>query len=110
MKHWINRMNPDFLKPLFNYRKIIMNKKQTIALSTAIVAGLTLASTSTISAAKDVKMEKCYGVAGAGHNDCAAGPGTSCAGTSKVDDQKNAWIYIPEGTCERLTGGSLKAM
>jgi uncharacterized membrane protein len=44
-------------------------------------------------------MEKCYGVALAGKNDCAAGPGTTCAGTSKVDYQGNAWKYVPAGTC-----------
>ena len=87
-----------------------MNKTQTIALSTAIVAGLTLASTTSIAKSKKVTMEKCYGVAASGHNDCAAGPGTSCAGTSTMDDQKNAWIYIPEGTCEKLTDGTLEAM
>jgi len=87
-----------------------MNKTQTIALSTAIVAGLTLASTSSIAKTKKVTMEKCYGVAAAGQNDCAAGPGTSCAGTSTMDDQSNAWLYIPEGSCEKLTGGSLEAM
>ena len=43
--------------------------------------------------------EKCYGVALAGKNDCAAGPGTSCAGTSTVDYQGNAWSYVDEGTC-----------
>lgn len=45
------------------------------------------------------KMEKCYGVALAGKNDCAAGPGTTCAGTSKVDYQGNAWKNVPVGTC-----------
>ncbi|SOC00139.1 uncharacterized membrane protein [Rhodobacter sp. JA431] len=44
-------------------------------------------------------MEKCYGVALAGQNDCAAGPGTTCAGTSKVDYQGNAWKLVPAGTC-----------
>jgi len=44
-------------------------------------------------------MEKCYGVSLAGQNDCAAGPGTSCAGTSKVDYQGNAWKKVPAGTC-----------
>ncbi|NHI01092.1 MULTISPECIES: DUF2282 domain-containing protein [Oceanimonas] len=44
-------------------------------------------------------MEKCYGVALAGQNDCAAGPGTSCAGTSKTDHQGNAWKLVPAGTC-----------
>lgn len=44
-------------------------------------------------------MEKCYGISLAGQNDCAAGPGTSCAGTSKVDYQGNAWKKVPAGTC-----------
>lgn len=43
--------------------------------------------------------EKCYGVSKAGENDCAAGPGTSCAGTSVVDYQGNAWTYVDKGTC-----------
>ena len=44
-------------------------------------------------------MEKCYGVALAGKNDCKAGAGTSCAGTSKTDYQSNAWKNVPAGTC-----------
>lgn len=44
--------------------------------------------------------EKCYGVSLAGKNQCAAGPGTSCAGTSKIDYQGNAWTYVDAGTCE----------
>ena len=47
-------------------------------------------------------MEKCYGVSRAGKNDCAAGPGTTCAGTSKVDYQGNAWKYVPKGTCSTI--------
>jgi uncharacterized membrane protein len=43
--------------------------------------------------------EKCYGVAKAGENDCMAGPGTSCAGTSKVDYDGKAWKEVPKGTC-----------
>lgn len=43
--------------------------------------------------------EKCFGVALAGQNDCAAGEGTTCAGTSKVDYQGNSWKYVPAGTC-----------
>jgi uncharacterized membrane protein len=54
------------------------------------------------------KQEKCFGVALKGQNDCAAGPGTSCAGTSTVDYQGNAWKLVPAGTCEKM-GGSLKA-
>ena len=51
--------------------------------------------------------EKCFGVAKAGANDCAAGPGTTCSGSSTVDAQGNAWVYVVKGTCERLVGGSL---
>lgn len=48
-------------------------------------------------------MEKCYGVALAGKNDCAAGKGTTCAGTSTVDYQGNAWSLVKKGTCEQIT-------
>jgi len=44
-------------------------------------------------------MEKCFGIAQAGKNDCKAGPGTSCAGTSTRDFQGNAWKLVPAGTC-----------
>lgn len=51
--------------------------------------------------------ERCYGIALRGANDCAAGPGTSCAGTSTVDYQGNAWNLVPAGTCDsiELPGG-----
>ncbi|MDE3011193.1 MAG: DUF2282 domain-containing protein [Pseudomonadota bacterium] len=45
--------------------------------------------------------EKCFGVAAKGKNDCAAGPGTSCAGTSAKDFQGSAWKYVPKGTCAK---------
>jgi uncharacterized membrane protein len=47
-------------------------------------------------------MEKCYGVALAGQNDCAAGPGTTCQGTSTVDYQGNAWTFVEGGTCATM--------
>ena len=47
-------------------------------------------------------MEQCYGIALAGENNCAAGPGTSCEGTSTVDYQGNAWSYVPTGTCDSV--------
>jgi uncharacterized membrane protein len=50
-------------------------------------------------AQQEAAMEKCYGVAKAGKNDCAAGPGTTCAGTSKVDFQGNAWMLVAKGSC-----------
>jgi uncharacterized membrane protein len=47
-------------------------------------------------------MEKCYGVAKAGHNDCKAGAGTTCAGTAAADYQRNAWKLVPAGTCVHI--------
>ena len=47
-------------------------------------------------------VEKCYGVAMAGKNDCAAGPGTTCAGTARMDYQGNAWKNVPAGTCTSM--------
>ena len=52
-----------------------------------------------VTAAQLVGKEKCYGVAKAHENDCKAGAGTSCAGTSKTDYQGNAWSLVPKGTC-----------
>jgi uncharacterized membrane protein len=79
-----------------------------LALS-ALVAGAAAAADDM--AAEGAK-EKCYGVSMAGKNDCAAGPGTTCAGTAKKDYQGNAWQYVPAGTCttiETPTGkGSLE--
>ena len=72
----------------------------TLALS---LAAALLASAQTSSAgAVNAGQEKCYGISLAGQNDCAAGPGTSCAGTSKVDYQGNAWKYVPAGTCTSM--------
>jgi uncharacterized membrane protein len=52
------------------------------------------------------KYEKCYGVAKAGLNDCFTA-NNSCAGTSKRDNQNDAWVYLPQGTCEKISGGSV---
>ncbi len=76
------------------------------ALATAL-AGIAAVSTPTIAAAQGAK-EKCYGVSLKGKNDCAAGPGTSCAGTSTTDYQGNAWKYVAKGECVKM-GGSLTA-
>ena len=65
---------------------------------TALAAAVsTVGVASTAAAADNVK---CYGISMAGKNHCAAGPGTTCAGTSKVDYQGNAWTLAEEGTCE----------
>ena len=70
---------------------------KTLAVAGAVAAAMTAVTTTTASAQAKVK---CYGVSMAGKNDCAAGPGTTCAGTSKVDYQGNAWTLVQEGTCE----------
>lgn len=70
----------------------------TLAGSVATALAL-LASASASPVTQPANSEKCYGVALAGKNDCAAGPGTTCAGTSKVDYQGNAYKYVPKGTC-----------
>jgi uncharacterized membrane protein len=51
-------------------------------------------------------MEKCFGIAKAGKNDCQTDH-SSCAGTSKNDAQKDAWVSVPKGACEKIVGGSL---
>ena len=55
------------------------------------------------------KAEKCYGIAKAGKNDCASAGNNSCGGTSKRDGDKKAWVFVPEGYCDRIVGGSKTA-
>lgn len=84
-----------------------MNAKTALKCATAlaVVAGMNTVVTQDAHAQDK---EKCYGVAKAGQNDCNTA-NTSCAGTSRVDGQKDAWILLPAGTCEKLVGGSLSA-
>lgn len=78
-----------------------MSQKTALSMSTLAgavalaVTGVNLAA----GAATAAEQEKCFGVAMAGKNDCAAGPGTTCAGTSKVDYQGNAWKFVAKGSC-----------
>jgi uncharacterized membrane protein len=83
---------------------------KTLAVAGSLAAALS-AHFVTPAAAEDAK-EKCFGVALAGQNDCAAGPGTTCAGTSKVDYQGNSWKLVPAGTCAtmELPDGRMGAM
>jgi uncharacterized membrane protein len=67
----------------------------------AIAIALGTAFTALPVAAQSADKEKCFGVALKGKNDCAAGAGTTCAGTSKVDFQSNAWSLVPKGTCDK---------
>ncbi|MDO6731356.1 DUF2282 domain-containing protein [Marinovum sp. 2_MG-2023] len=74
------------------------NIMKTVAVAGAVAAALAAqASTATAQA-----QEKCFGVSMAGANDCAAGPGTTCAGTSTVDYQGNAWTLVDAGTCAEI--------
>lgn len=78
---------------------------KTTKLSAAILAGAVATALTGVAAttgAHASDMEKCYGVSLAGENDCAAGPGTSCAATSTVDYQGNAWTLVPAGTCATI--------
>lgn len=80
--------------------------KTTKSLTAASIAGAVALAAAAATAgytgvASAEAKEKCYGISLAGKNDCAAGAGTTCAGTSKVDYQGNAWTLVPAGTCEK---------
>ena len=82
----------------------------TKLVSTAIAALAAVAATAAVAYSgpadtPDFKFEKCYGVSKAGLNDCQTST-HSCAGTSTADNQGDAWLYLPAGTCAKLTGGS----
>ena len=68
----------------------------------AIAATLAIAIAGSASAQSAKPMEKCYGVSLAGKNDCKAGAGTSCSGTSKVNYQRDAWKLVAKGTCTSI--------
>ena len=70
-------------------------------LALALGAALTLVQTTAQAQSQTPEQEKCFGVAMKGKNDCAAGAGTTCAGTAMRDHQGNAWKLVPKGTCEK---------
>lgn len=72
------------------------------AVTLALALGTAFAVLPAAAADKAAEKEKCFGVALKGKNDCAAGAGTTCAGTSKTDHQANAWSYVPKGSCEKM--------
>jgi len=90
-----------------------MSHDTTSVVSSAVAALLALAAAGTYAAPTlhhpekpTYKYEKCYGVAQAGQNDCFTAT-SACAATTKQDGQRDAWIYLPTGTCDRIVGGSL---
>ena len=74
------------------------NTTKVLAIAATVAAAVAAQATTSTAQAK----EKCYGVSLAGENDCAAGPGTTCAGTSTVDYQGNAWTLVDNGTCAEI--------
>jgi uncharacterized membrane protein len=86
-----------------------VNMKTTTLISSTLATLIAVgALAGSAQAADDKGKEKCYGVAKAGKNDCAA-KGHSCAGQSKMEGDAKEWIYVPAGTCERIVGGSTTA-
>ncbi len=79
----------------------VSNPTSSQAAALALAVGTALALAEAPAHAQPADKEKCYGVAMKGKNDCAAGPGTTCAGTSTRDDQGNAWKLVAKGTCEK---------
>jgi uncharacterized membrane protein len=77
------------------------------ALAAAIAAPVAL-SAQKPAPAPSFKAEKCYGIAKAGKNDCASTGNNSCGGSSKINSDPKAWIYVPAGYCERIVGGTLQ--
>jgi uncharacterized membrane protein len=76
------------------------------AAAASLAAAALMASSPASAQAQGGAKEKCYGVALKGKNDCKAGPGTTCAGTSTVNYQGNAWKYVAKGECLKI-GGTL---
>ena len=86
--------------------------KTRVLIASAFAAAIAVPSL--LSAQKPAEMpsfkaEKCYGIAKAGKNDCASTGNNSCGGTSKRDAAKKAWIFVPEGYCDRIVGASKTA-
>jgi uncharacterized membrane protein len=79
------------------------NKLVKLAISTAVAASLQ--GSVALAADKSVSMEKCYGIAKAGKNDCGTGT-HACAAQSQKDSDPAEWVYLPVGTCDKIVGGS----
>jgi uncharacterized membrane protein len=78
------------------------------ALAAGILAPALVSAQKPVPAPTAFKTEKCYGIAKAGANDCASTGNNSCGGSSKLNSDPKAWIYVPVGYCTRIVGGSLQ--
>lgn len=83
-----------------------MNPAKTVLVASSVLGALALAAADAQAQSAPQNSEKCYGVAKAGHNDCAAGA-HSCAGQSTKDFDKASFVALPQGVCAKLAGGSL---
>jgi uncharacterized membrane protein len=79
-----------------------MMKTNTVLTTAAVLASLTAAVANAGPVKPQPGMDKCYGISLAGKNDCKAGAGTSCAGTSRIAYQGDAWKYVAKGTCAAI--------
>jgi uncharacterized membrane protein len=87
-----------------------MNKRSFVAAAfAAAVAAPVLLYAQKQPEMPSYKAEKCYGIARAGKNDCASQGNNSCAGTSKANGDPKAWMFVPEGVCERIVNGNKSA-
>jgi len=84
------------------------SQSRTTLVTAAVLSLISTSASAQIHPEKPTyKYEKCYGVARAGLNDCFFA-GNSCAGTVAKDNDPQAWIYVPQGTCKKITGGTLE--
>jgi uncharacterized membrane protein len=83
------------------------NRFVKAAIAGALAAGVAGAAYGGPAPAPKFTAEKCFGISKAGQNDCQTSA-SACAGTSKRDNQADAWIYVPKGTCDKIVGGSIK--
>lgn len=91
-----------------NKKGITMNKNQVLSTAIGSLLALGLASGNALAADKKMEMEKCYGVAKAGMNDCAGSKSAhACAGQAVKNNDPMDFIAVPKGTCERIAGGML---
>jgi len=88
------------------------NKKiASTAISSLLALGVLTATSANAVPNQPTSWEKCAGIAKAGKNDCGALNGShNCAGQATKDNAKHEWVYVPEGTCEKITGGEVKAV
>ncbi len=89
----------------FLFLETIMNKREFL-LKSAVASAVALGLAATPALAAKPGMEKCQGIVKAGKNDCGTSK-LSCQGTATRDNDPEAWIYVPTGTCEKIVGGKV---